>query len=176
MERAAIGPMTANAGDHRAEPARPLVVQARESSPFTRKCRRITAQAKSRPSLHGGPGADEQDATIRPGDRRSAAPGSDVPDRRTRQPVLAASSAQVTVINGSSGLSVEEEYVRELLTGGGTASTARGAWLTAPPWPSPKRRSDKRVTAHDQPYTSIPVCPKLSSRGLRPERDFSHFL
>ena len=56
LERAEIGPMTADAGHYRAEPARPLVVQARESSPFTRKCRRITAQANTRPSLHGGPG------------------------------------------------------------------------------------------------------------------------
>jgi len=30
--------MTADAGHYRAEPARPLVVQAREFSPFNRKC------------------------------------------------------------------------------------------------------------------------------------------
>ena len=34
LERAEIGPMTADAGHYRAEPARPLVVQARESSPL----------------------------------------------------------------------------------------------------------------------------------------------
>lgn len=84
MERAEIGPMTADAGHYRAEPARPLVVQAREFSPFTRKCRRITALADTRPSLHGGPGGDEQDKAVRPSDRPSATPGSDVPDRRTR--------------------------------------------------------------------------------------------
>jgi len=31
--------MNANQGCHRVAPARPLVVQARESSPFNRKCR-----------------------------------------------------------------------------------------------------------------------------------------
>jgi len=82
LERAETGPMTADRGRHPAEPARPLVVQARESSPFTRKCRRITAQAKNRPSLHGGPGGDEQDKAVRPGDRPAAALGSDAPDRR----------------------------------------------------------------------------------------------
>ena len=60
-ERAETGPLRADPGDHPAEPVRPLLVQARESCPFTRKCRRITAQAKNRPSLHGGPGGDEQD-------------------------------------------------------------------------------------------------------------------
>ena len=85
LERAEIGPMTADAGHYRAEPARPLVVQARESSPFTRKCRRITAQANTRPSLHGGPGGDEQDDALRPSDRPSAAIGSEVPDRRAPQ-------------------------------------------------------------------------------------------
>lgn len=83
--RAETGPMTADRGRHRAEPARPLVVQARKSSPFTRKYRRITPQANTRPSLHGGPGGDEQDAVVRPGDRPAAAPGSDVPDRRAPQ-------------------------------------------------------------------------------------------
>jgi len=55
-EPAETGPLRIDRGRHPAEPARPLVVQARESSPFTRKCRRITAQANTRPSLHGGPG------------------------------------------------------------------------------------------------------------------------
>ncbi|MDA0994711.1 MAG: hypothetical protein O3A13_13910 [Proteobacteria bacterium] len=53
--------MSPDRGRHPAESARPLVVQAPESSPFTRKYRRITAQANSRPSLHGGPGCDEHD-------------------------------------------------------------------------------------------------------------------
>ena len=39
--------MRAHRGRHLAEWARPLVVQARDSSPFTRNCRRITAQAKT---------------------------------------------------------------------------------------------------------------------------------
>jgi hypothetical protein len=39
--------MTADACHYRAEPARPLIVQAREASPFTRKSRRITAQANT---------------------------------------------------------------------------------------------------------------------------------
>ena len=85
LERVEIGPMTADAGHYRAEPARPLVVQARESSPFTRKCRRITAQANTRPSRHGGAGGDEQDDAVRPRDRPAAAPGSDVLDRRSQQ-------------------------------------------------------------------------------------------
>jgi hypothetical protein len=53
--------MTADAGHYRAEPARPLVVQARESSPFTWKYRRITAQANTRPFPRSGPGGDEHD-------------------------------------------------------------------------------------------------------------------
>jgi len=46
--------MTADRGRHLAESARPLVVQAPETSPFTRKRRRIMVQAQTRPSLHGG--------------------------------------------------------------------------------------------------------------------------
>ena len=84
LERAEIGPMTADAGHYRAEPARPLVVQARESSPFTRKCRRITAQANTRLSLYGSPGGNEQDDAVRPSDRPAAARGSDVLDRRSQ--------------------------------------------------------------------------------------------
>ena len=61
LERADDG----SRGRHLAEPARPLVVQARESSPCARKCRRITAQAKTRPSVHDGPGGDEQDEAVR---------------------------------------------------------------------------------------------------------------
>jgi hypothetical protein len=53
--------MSVDRGRHLAEQARPIVVEARESSLFTRKYRRITAQAKTRPSLQGGPGGDEQD-------------------------------------------------------------------------------------------------------------------
>ena len=71
-----------------AAPARPFVVRAPESSPFTRKRRRITARANTRPSLHGGPGGEEQDEAVRPGDRPAAAlgsDGSDVPDRRAPQ-------------------------------------------------------------------------------------------
>ena len=78
-------PTTADRGRHLAEPARPLAVRARESSPFTRICQRITAQANSRPSRHSGPGGDEQDAAVRPGDRLLAALGSDAPDRRSPQ-------------------------------------------------------------------------------------------
>ena len=55
FERAEIGPMTSDAAHYRAEPARPLLVPARESSPFTRKCRRLTAQAEIRPFPRGGP-------------------------------------------------------------------------------------------------------------------------
>jgi hypothetical protein len=83
-ERAETGPLRANRGRHPAEPARPLMVQARESSPFSRKCRRITAQANTRPFPRSGRGGDEQDEAVRPGDRTSAARGSDAPDRRTR--------------------------------------------------------------------------------------------
>ncbi len=84
-ERAETGPLRADPGDHPAEPVRPLLVQARESCPFTRKCRRIAAQAKNHPSLHGGPGGDEQDKAVRPGDRPSAVRDSDVPDRQAPQ-------------------------------------------------------------------------------------------
>ena len=76
--------MTADRGRDPAEPARLPAVPARESSPVTRKYWRITAQANTRPSLRGGPGGDEQDATIRPGDRPAVAPGSDVLDRRSQ--------------------------------------------------------------------------------------------
>jgi hypothetical protein len=55
---------------------RPLGVQVSDSPPFTRKSRRITVQAKTRPSRHGGPGSDEQDDAVRPGDRPAAMPGS----------------------------------------------------------------------------------------------------
>jgi len=54
VERAETGPMSAEVGCHLAQAARDLVDQARESFPFTRKCRRITAQANARPSAHGG--------------------------------------------------------------------------------------------------------------------------
>ena len=81
LERAETGLLRADRGGHPTESVRPRVVQARESSPFTRKCRRITAQAKNRPSLHSGPGGDEQDAAVRPGDRPAAALGSGAPDR-----------------------------------------------------------------------------------------------
>jgi len=76
LRPAKCGPTTADRGRHLAEPARPLVGQARESSPFTRKGRRITAQAKTRPSLRSGPGGDKQDKAVRPGDRPAAALGS----------------------------------------------------------------------------------------------------
>ena len=85
MERAETGPMTADRCRHLAEPARALFNQARESSPSTRNCRRITAQANTRPSLHGGPGGDEQDEAVRPGNRPAAALGSDALDRRASQ-------------------------------------------------------------------------------------------
>ena len=85
LERAETGLLRADRGGHPTEPVRPRVVQARASSPFTRKCRRITAQAKNRPSLHGGPGGDEQDEVVRPGDRPAATLGWDVPDRRAPQ-------------------------------------------------------------------------------------------
>jgi len=55
-QRAETGPLRADRGRHPAESARPLVVPACESSPFTRKCQRIKAQANTRPSLGGGPG------------------------------------------------------------------------------------------------------------------------
>ena len=42
------GPTTADRGRHRGEPAPPLVGQARESSPFTRKGRRITGDLSVR--------------------------------------------------------------------------------------------------------------------------------
>ena len=84
-QRAETGPLRADRGRHPAESARPLVVPAREYSPFTRKCQRITAQANARPSLHGGPGGDEQDEAVTPGDRPAAARGSDAPDRRSPQ-------------------------------------------------------------------------------------------
>ena len=80
-ERAETGLLRAHRGRDPAEPARALVVQARESSPFTRKYRRITAQVKSRPSLHGGPGGDEQDAAVRLSDHPVAALGSGAPHR-----------------------------------------------------------------------------------------------
>ena len=83
-ERAEIGLMSADQACHLVAPARPRVVQARESSPFTRKYRRITAQTNTRPSLQGGPGGDEQDEAVRPIDRPLAVRGSDAPDRRTR--------------------------------------------------------------------------------------------
>ena len=78
-------PTTADRGRRLAEPARPLVVQARESFPFTRKGRRVTAQAKPRPSRHGGPGGDEQNEAVRPGDRPAAALDLDAPDRLAPQ-------------------------------------------------------------------------------------------
>jgi len=53
-EPAETGLKSADRGRHPAEPARPVVVQVHESSPFTRKCRRITAQAKTRPFPRGG--------------------------------------------------------------------------------------------------------------------------
>ena len=56
LKPAESGPMTADRGRHLAEPARPLVLEARESLPFSRKCRRITARVNTRPSLQGGPG------------------------------------------------------------------------------------------------------------------------
>ena len=68
-ERAETGPMSADRGCHLVAPARPLLVQARESSPFARNCRRITAQAKTRPCLHGGPGGDEHDGAVRLSER-----------------------------------------------------------------------------------------------------------
>jgi len=77
---AETGLMMADRGRRRAEPARALVVQARESFAFTRKCRRITAHAKTRPPLHGRPGGEEQDEAVRPSDRPLAALGSDAPD------------------------------------------------------------------------------------------------
>ena len=46
MERAETGLLRADRGGHPTEPVRPLVVQARESSPFTRKCRRITGASR----------------------------------------------------------------------------------------------------------------------------------
>ncbi len=52
-ERAEPGPMSTDRGCHLVEPAGAVVVQARESCAFTRQCRRVTAQAKPRPSLHG---------------------------------------------------------------------------------------------------------------------------
>jgi len=42
------------------------------------------AQAKTRPSLHGGLGGHEHDEAVRPGDRPGAALGSGVPDRPGR--------------------------------------------------------------------------------------------
>ncbi len=85
LKPAKCGPTTADRGRHRGEPARPLVGQARESCPFTRKGRRITAQAKTRPSLNSGPGGDKQDEAVRPGDRPAGALGSDAPDRPAPQ-------------------------------------------------------------------------------------------
>ena len=79
--RAETGLLRAGRGSHPAAPVRPLVVQVCESSPFTWKCRRITAQAKNRPSLRGGPGGDEQDAAVRLSDHPVAALGSGAPDR-----------------------------------------------------------------------------------------------
>lgn len=55
------------------------MVQARESSLFTRKYRRITAQANTRPFPRSGWGGDEHDEAVRQGDRPSAARGSDAP-------------------------------------------------------------------------------------------------
>ena len=81
LERAETGLTPADRGRHRAEPARPLVVQARESCRFTQKGRRITTQANTRPSPHGGPGGDEQDAAVRLSDHPVAALGSGAPDR-----------------------------------------------------------------------------------------------
>lgn len=78
-------PTTADRGRYLAQPARPLVVEARESLPFSRKCRRITARVNTRPSLQGSPGGLEQDEAVRPGDRPAAALGSDVPDRQAPQ-------------------------------------------------------------------------------------------
>lgn len=84
LEQAEIGLISADQACHLAEPARPLVVKARESKSFARNCRRITAQANTRPSLQGGPGGDEQGEAVRPSDRALPAPGSDASDRRTR--------------------------------------------------------------------------------------------
>jgi hypothetical protein len=54
-QRAVGRSTTADRGGLLAGLARRLVVQAHESPSFTREYRRVKAQAKTRPSLHGGP-------------------------------------------------------------------------------------------------------------------------